>query len=351
MISHETITQLDPHDMRGKIRGFSEQVQEAVAIGMKLQPVTSSRNIANIVLAGMGGSAIGGDLLRTYASSQLRVPFIVNRHYRLPSFVSRNSLVIVSSYSGNTEETLQAYEQAVQQKARILCIASGGEVAARARDRKDELIVIPGGLQPRAALGYSFFPLLFALERMGFIRVEENEVYETITVLKTLAAEAVDISEENLPFSVAKRLHGKPVIIWSSSDLLEAVGVRWRGQLNENAKHVAYSALFPELNHNEIVGWENPIDILKQFVIVLLKDQDDHMRVIQRMTITKEVIQGVPHDIIEVTPRGESRLARMFSVIHLGDWVSFYLAMLNNVDPTPVERITYLKNELDRVQA
>ena len=348
MITKETIQKLDPQDMRGNIRGFFEQVEEAVNIGKKFKTKTHNRGITNIVLAGMGGSAIGGDLLRTYLSQKLQILFIVNRHYAMPAFVDRNSLVIISSYSGNTEETLEAYEQAVERKARVLCITSGGEVAERAKKLNHQTIFIPGGLQPRAALGYSFFPLLYAMDKMGFADLDESEVQETITVLKTMSGEAVDMSEQNFPYSIVKRMHGKPVIVWSAAGLLEAVSVRWRGQLNENAKHLAYSAVFPKLNHNEIVGWEHPAEILKHFTIVMLKDKDDHPRVVQRMAITKEVLKETPGAIIEIPPRGESRLARMFSMIHLGDWVSYYLAMLNEVDPTPVERINYLKSELER---
>jgi glucose/mannose-6-phosphate isomerase len=349
MIPQEVIHKLDPSGMYNHIRSFFEQVEEAVTIGRKFRPDTNTKRIANIVLAGMGGSAIAGDLLRTYLSAQLQVPFIVNRHYRLPSYVGRNSLVIISSYSGNTEETLEAYEQALDRNAHILCITSGGEVARKARDAKNKIIFIPGGLQPRAALGYSFVPLLYALGKMGFAQTHEHEVTETITVLKTISGEAIDKTDRNFPFSIAKRLLGKAVIVWSSSDLLEAVSVRWRGQINENAKHCAYSSLLPELNHNEIVGWENPGDIMKRFAVVVLKDRDDHKRVVQRIAITGELLKNIPDAYIEIHPRGETRLARMFSTIHIGDWISFYLAMLNEVDPTPVERINYLKNELERV--
>lgn len=348
MISQENISKLDPQNMRGHIRTFYEQVEEAVAIGKKFQPPADSKHISNIVLAGMGGSAIGGDLLKTYLSKQLRIPFIVNRHYSLPVFVDNRSLVIISSYSGNTEETLEAYAQATKRTARILCITSGGEVAKRAKEQKHKTIFIPGGLQPRAALGYSFFPLLYAMEKMGIAKIDENEVKETIAVLKTLSGEAVDMTEMNLPYSIAKRLHGKPVVLWSSSDLLEPVGVRWQGQINENAKQIAYSSRFPELNHNEIVGWENPSEVLKHFIVVMLNDREDHPRVVQRVAITKDVLGDIPDSLIDVAPRGESRLARIFSAIHLGDWMSFYLAMLNEADPTPVERINYLKSELER---
>jgi glucose/mannose-6-phosphate isomerase len=350
ILSQETYNKLDPSDMRGTIRGFFEQVEEAVVIGQKSKIPTTGKNVTNIVLAGMGGSAIGADLLRTYLSKQLRVPFFVNRHYKLPSFVDKNSLVIISSYSGNTEETLEAYEDAITRKANVLCISSGGEVSKKAKDLNHPFILIPGGLQPRAALGYSFFPLLYAIEKMGFIEIDDEEVNETITVLKTLSGEAIDISEKNLPYSFAKQLYNSIVVIWSSSDLLEAVSARWRGQMNENAKNMAYSSNFPELNHNEIVGWENPESLLRSIAIVVLRDPDDHPRVQQRISITKDILKNIPHSFIEINPRGQSRLARMFSTIHLGDWISFYLAILNEMDPTPVERIGYLKNELDRVR-
>ncbi len=350
MITPDLIRKLDPQDMRGKIRGFFEQVQEAVAIGKNFEPGREAKGISNIVLAGMGGSAIGGDLLKTYLGGDLKIPFAVNRHYRLPSYVDANSLVIVSSYSGYTEETLEAYNRAVEQKAAVLCITSGGEVAKRAKEHKHPVIFIPGGLQPRAALGYAFFPLLYAMERMGFVDGRETEVEETIVVLKTIAGEALDITEQNLPYRVASALRGKVVIVWSSSDLLQPVGLRWACQIEENGKQLSYANSFPELNHNEIVGWVNPADVMKRFGIVLLRDPDDHPRVLQRMAITTEVLANTPDSILELSPRGQSRLARMFSLIHTGDWVSYFLAMLNGVDPTPVDRIGYLKDRLERTR-
>jgi glucose/mannose-6-phosphate isomerase len=346
MLTTEIIQKLDPQDMRGTIRSFHEQVEEAAAIGRKFTAPGNSKSVANIVLAGMGGSAIGGDLLRAYLGMQLAVPFSVSRHYVPPPYLGRDTLFIVSSYSGNTEETLAAYEQAVARNARVLCITSGGEVAERAKKLGHPVIFIPGGLQPRAALGYSFFPLLFAMGAMGFARVDDNEITETITVLKTIAGESLDSTDSNQAYAVARQLHGKIPVIWSSSDLLEPVNLRWRGQINENAKQLAWSGWLPELNHNEIVGWQNPDDMLQRMAIVLLKDREDNARVVQRMAITKDLLKNQPGAFIEIGTRGESRLARMFSVVHRGDWVSFHLAMLNGVDPTPVERINHLKNQL-----
>jgi glucose/mannose-6-phosphate isomerase len=350
MITHEIMKQIDPSDMKGYIRNFFQQVQEGIGIGKKLRLDIRAKGVANIVLAGMGGSAIGGDLLRTYLTPGLKIPFIVNRHYRLPTFVDRNSLVIISSYSGNTEETLEAYQEAIDRKAKILCISSGGEVASTAREQKHDLITIQGGLQPRAALGYSFFPLLYAMGIMGFTEVLEKEVEETVVLLKTISGESLDTTDNNLPMQIANKLHAKVTIVWTSSDLLHPVGLRWVCQIEENAKQLAYATSFPELNHNEIVGWVHPEDALNHFAIVLLKDSDDHTRVLQRMAVTKELLKDTHAGFLDIVPRGTGRLARMFSLIHTGDWVSFYLAMLNRVDPTPVTRIDHLKIQLGRTK-
>jgi glucose/mannose-6-phosphate isomerase len=348
MITPEIIKKYDPSDMKGHIRNFFQQAQEGIAIGRGQSVGLRAQGVENIVLAGMGGSAIGGDLLKTYLSPVLQVPFNVNRHYSLPAYVDRNSLVIISSYSGNTEETLEAYREAVDRKAKILCISSGGEVVATARMLNHDLITIPGGLQPRAALGYSFFPLLYAFGKMGFAEIPEQEVEETVTLLKTISGESLDITNDNLTFRIAQNIYGKIAVVWTSSELLQPVGLRWACQIEENAKHLAYANSFPELNHNEIVGWVNPEDAMKHFAIVMLKDSDDHTRVIQRMAITKELVKNIPAGILEIVPRGTGRLARMFSLVHTGDWVSYHLAMLNRVDPTPVERIAHLKEQLGR---
>jgi glucose/mannose-6-phosphate isomerase len=300
-------------------------------------------------LTGLGGSAISGDLLRSYLSRELTVPFLVNRQYQLPSFVDRNTLVIVSSYSGNTEETIAAHADAVRRRARVLCISSGGRISDTARRRRTPLITIPGGLPPRAALGYSFFPLLISLSRLGFIKDRTRDIRETQQLLERKAAEYSVVDETlNPALRYAGLLAGKIGVLYASSDLLEPVVTRWKGQINENAKSLAFGNLLPEMNHNEIVGWKALRDAMRQMQIVFLRDRDDNPRVQRRIEITHELLRERTPHITEVWSEGTSRLARLFSLIHMGDWLSVYLAVLHREDPTPVAAIDHLKEALAR---
>ena len=346
-MTNEQVSLADPSGMRSLILNFPRQVEEAASIGEASGIRFSVSSIRNIVVSGLGGSAIGGDLLRSYLAGECKVPIAVSRHYFLPAYVGAQSLVIVSSYSGNTEETISSHNDAMKRKAKILCITSGGKVMAAAKRKKQPLIEIPGGLPPRAALGYSFFPTLISLSKLGFIKPKKKEINETIVLLKEKAKLYSDLSlSGNTALRIAERLHGKLPVIYSSADRFDTVNVRWRGQISENAKMLAYGHVFPELNHNEIVGWEVVKEVMAKIHVVLLRDTEDHPRVQLRMNITKEIIRGLADGITEVQSEGKSLLTRLFSLIYLGDWVSFYLAVLNSVDPTPVKKIDFLKNEL-----
>jgi glucose/mannose-6-phosphate isomerase len=349
-MTSEHIAQYDPSNMRRLIADFPKQAEEASAIGEAARIKLSAASVRNIVVSGLGGSAIGGDLLRSYLAGEIKVPIAVNRHYFLPQYVNDKSLVIISSYSGNTEETISSLNDAAKRKAKILCITSGGAVKKFAERKKYPFIEIPGGLPPRAALGYSFFPTLSALSKFGLIRSKKKEIKETIALLQEKSAMYSDNAGENNPaLKLAMQLHGKLPVIYSSADRFDTVSVRWRGQFAENAKMLSYGNVFPELNHNEIVGWEVQKDVMKKIHVVILRDREDYARVQRRMEITKNIIGEFADGITEIHSEGKSLLARMFSLLHLGDWASFYLAMLNNVDPTPVKKIDFLKNELSKV--
>jgi len=348
----ERIAQYDPSGMRSLILGFPRQVEEAVAIGNAAAVNVPISKINNIVVSGLGGSAIGGDLLRSYLAGEIGVPIAVSRNYSLPAYVGERSLVIISSYSGNTEETIASHHDAVKRKAKVLCITSGGAVKQFAAKKKHPVIEIPGGLPPRAALGYSFFPTLIVLSKLGFFRSKKKEIDETIALLKEKARSYGDIgSQNNLALQIAERVYGKLPVVYSSVDRFDTVNVRWRGQFSENAKTLAYGHVFPELNHNEIVGWEVLKDSMKKIHVVILRDREDNPRIQLRMDITKGIIRDFADGITEVHSEGKSLLARVFSLLCLGDWVSFYLAILNGVDPTPVKKIDLLKNELAKVPA
>ncbi len=346
----EDIKRLDPAGMYKCIADFPAQVEEAYAIGKAAKVPKFPRSITSILVTGLGGSAIGGDLLRAYLGDEIKVPITVNRHYNLPKFVDGRTLVIASSYSGNTEETIAALKEALRRKARVLCISTGGQFTELARRHKLPCIKTVGGLQPRAALGFSFFPLLIALAKGGFIRPKDKDIKETISLLKTKAAAYGNVtSSSNAPLQLANSIKGRLPIIYSSSERLDAVNLRWRGQIEENAKQLAYGNLLPEMNHNELVGWNMLKEVLSQTFVVFLKDKADHPRVSVREEITKSIVAQYASGVHEVWSEGASLLARMFSLIQFGDWMSFYLAILNNQDPTPVKVIDHLKNELAKV--
>ncbi|MGB2867231.1 MAG: bifunctional phosphoglucose/phosphomannose isomerase [Bacteroidota bacterium] len=348
----EDIRRLDPKGMYQWIKDFPVQVERAVQIGKVAKVKLNTKGIEAIVLTGLGGSAIGGDLIRSYLSGELSIPFLVNRHYVLPEFVGKRTLVIVSSYSGNTEETIAAHRDAVRRKAKVLCISTGGETKKLAMKYKQPWIEIPPGLSPRAALGYSFFPLLIALSKLGFIKSQEKAIKETITLLKQKSIVYGNVDAlENTPLQLAQQLKGRLPIIYSPTEHFDAINLRWRGQMAENAKQLSYGHVLPEMNHNELVGWKVLTDLMKNCHVIFLKDKGTHKRVAIREGITKQIVARYAADVTEVWSEGTSLLARMFSVVHFGDWVSYYLAILNNQDPEPVEVINYLKSELAKVKS
>lgn len=347
----DEINRTDPKGMHTWIADFSKQAEDAVRIGKKAKVKLNAKGIRNIVLTGLGGSAIGGDLLRSYLADELQIPFSVNRHYLLPEFVGKDTLVIVSSYSGNTEETISAHKDATKRKAKILCISTGGETAALAAKFKQPWIQIPAGLSPRAALGYSFFPLLVMFSRLRFIKTKEKDIRETIELLKNKSSlYGNPDSPENAPLRLAEQLKGMLPIVYAPAQHLDTVSLRWRGQFAENSKQLSSNHVLPEMNHNELVGWKVLPDLLKRVHVIFLKDSGTHTRVAVREEITKQVVSRYAGAVTEVVSEGNSLLARVFSLIHFGDWVSLYLAILNNEDPEPVEVINYLKSELAKVR-
>ncbi len=350
-MTHEDIKRIDPRGMATWIAEFPKQVETAVRIGKEASVKLNVQGVQNIVLTGLGGSAIGGDLLRSYLADELKVPFIVNRHYLLPSFVGKNTLVIVSSYSGNTEETISAHNDAIKRKARVLCISTGGETAKMAKKCKQPWIQILPGLSPRAALGYSFFPLLIVLGKLGLIKSKDKDIKETLLLLKSKSAlYSNPESPENTPLKLAEQLKGRLPVIYSPAEHLDAINVRWRGQIAENAKQLSSGHVLPEMNHNELVGWKVLTDIMKHMHVLFLKDKGTHKRVAIRGEITKQVVSQYAGAVTEISSEGNSLLARMFSLIHFGDWVTLYLAILNNEDPEPVKVIDFLKGELAKVK-
>ena len=318
---------LDSQNILQVIQDFPKQCREALSLP---QGISVSEGISNIVVIGMGGSAMGGDLLKIYLGNT-NIPVYVNRDYKVPNFVDENTLVFAVSYSGNTEETLTALADAKEKNAKIVGITSGGKLA----DECEKVIKIPSGLQPRAALGYLFFPMLGILHNSDIIRVKNDELNEVMGILKQ-TDKFNDAGE-----ALAKKLKEKIPIIYAS-EALGTVALRWKTQINENAKMPAFYNVFSEMNHNEIAGYKG---MDRKFIAVLIRDKYDNERIKKRMDICKDIME-ITADVEEVQTQGEGLLARMFSAIYLGDFVSYYLAMWNRVDPSPVEIIEEMKRKI-----
>jgi len=343
------IAALDKSGMYDRIFKFPEQLEEASQIGAGLSPdMEYYKDIDNIVLVGMGGSAIGGDLVKSYLSDSLKVPFIICRNYHLPAFVNEKSLVIGSSYSGNTEETISALNAGIEKNAKIFCLTTGGKVGRIAKEKGYLTAQLPTGYQPRAALGFSVVPLLYFLAKTGFIADPSNDIAEVIAGLKAYRQqyEIENVTEKNPAKLLAQKLYNKIPIIYTGPELTDTVGTRWKGQFCENAESLAFNNQFPEFNHNELVGW-NKIDSYRDnLIVVYLRDTEDFEQVAKRMSIVEEIINDNGVEIVNIYSQGDFRLGRIFSLIQIGDFASFYLAILNEVDPTPVKFIDMLKEKL-----
>lgn len=344
--SLEVIAGFDKSDMFSIIRGFPEQWQGARDIGRKFSLPAGYGKLDKIVVTGLGGSAMGGDILRSYLNERMGIPIFVNRNYTLPGFVDENTLLLVVSYSGNTEETLSAYRKGVDLAAKVVAVTSGGKLKTLCEAKGIPMVIVPPGMPPRTALGYLFLPMLIILEKLGLVEAKGEEIEETGLLLEQLSRRWGPSSpDRNLPKNLARKLFGKLPLIYGS-ELLKAVCLRWKTQINENSKSLAYPVVFPELNHNEIVGWEGTEELRRAIEIVILRDTGEQERIKKRIEITKSVLGGRPGGIEEAWSEGKSLLARVFSLIYLGDWVSFYLAILYGVDPTPVKPIELLKKRL-----
>lgn len=339
--------EMTAEQMMEYLYGLPEQF--ASSLEMDLAYVSRyKKDYRNVVVSGMGGSAIGGDILRVYAAGKAKVPVLVVRDYNIPAFVDQHTLFLAVSYSGNTEETLSAYGQAREQGASIICITTGGKLKARAEQDGYAAIEIPSGLVPRAATGYLFAPLALVLDELGIVENVGQELQETVEVLRGMRERLHPGVEagSNQARIIAEKLKNSLPIIWGTAGASEVAALRWKAQINENAKCPAYYSIFPELNHNEIVGFEVPQELLASISCIILRDKYDYERVNRRIEISKDIIKDRVKEIIEINSQGESYLARFYSLVYMGDYASVYLALEYGINPTPVKIIDYLKAQL-----
>ena len=301
-----------------------------------------------IVISGMGGSAIAGDMLIDLFCDSLEKRIYVNRGYRLPSFIGKKMLFLAISYSGNTEETLAALGEAEKRGMPIICLSSGGKLKEIAEKKKYPFVSLPLGFEPRAAF-YSIFTLLIrTLEEIRFIPSLSAQFREAAEELKKLKNDlgSQKPEKENELKKIAQQIKGKIPVIFSSNLLTGACGLRLKNQLNENSKLVALLSLFPEIDHNEIVGFAGLEKNGNPFSVIILRDPEESGRLKKRIEITKKALKPAFEDIIELFPKGNTKLSRFFSFVFMADLLSVYVAILNGVNPSPVDAISRLKMEL-----
>jgi glucose/mannose-6-phosphate isomerase len=338
---------LDPANMLDEIRGLPEQLESAWELGLA-QPNPSAEAVDRVIIAGMGGSAIGADLVAAYLAPQCRVPIFVHRDYDLPAWATgENTLVIASSHSGNTEETLSAAHAAAQRGCQVLAISTGGKLAEWANSLGFLHWRFEHAGQPRAAVGYSFGLLLAAFTRLGRATEPGAELEDCLQAMRSQRAEldAQVPDTRNLAKRLAGQLIGRYVTVMGS-DLLAPVARRWKGQLSEVAKAWAQFEFLPEADHNTLAGIVNPEPRLNELVVLFLQSPSDHPRNRLRSELTRKIfmLQGIATDFVNA--RGASRLAHLWTALQLGDYIAYYLAMAYQVDPTPVEMIESLKQEM-----
>lgn len=328
--------------MKSLVEAFPTHLTEAMSIGRAAQLHPSNRQFRNIVISGLGGSGIGGKIVSQIVSELSPLPILCFNDYVLPQFVDQHSLVIISSYSGDTEETVAAMHEAAAKGAEIACVTSGGKIAAYAQAHQLNHIIIPGGNPPRSMFGYSSVQLFFLLAHYGIIdRSFEQQVEASVRVIEenisTIRSEAA---------AIAKQIVDRIPIMYSEASY-EGLAIRWRQQINENSKMLCWHHVFPEMNHNELVGWTGGDN---RVAVMIIRNADDHARSQLRMDLCKKLMEEKCDTVVEVWSKGQSRIERTMYLNHLGDWLSIELAELRNEDAVAIPAIIFLKNELSKVQ-
>jgi glucose/mannose-6-phosphate isomerase len=342
-----TYAKFDPEDMGKRIRELPEVILDAWAAAGKFELPEDYKNIDKVLILGMGGSAIGGDLVRRLLLHEAAAPITVLREYNLPAWVDEKTLVVASSYSGGTEETLSAFGQALETPAKKLVMTTGGKLLETAKENDIPAFVFSYTAQPRAAVAWGIFPLLNFLVRLGIAGDKSAEVAEAATVTEQFARKIAPDKpmKNNQAKDLAYKFYGRIPVVYGA-DIAAEVAYRWQTQLNENSKQWAFAQALPELNHNAVVGYQFPGDVVPRMQVVMLRSNHIYARNLKRYQITSELLTRAGARITFTDGRGISPLAQMMSLILMGDYTSYYLAILNQIDPTPVEVISYLKERL-----
>lgn len=346
-----TIKKIDQLGMLSHVDAFPQQITDTIDIFKNIQ-IFKLIKVDNVIISGMGGSGIAGEIVAELFRDKIDVPVYVNREYDLPKWAKKDTLTIFLSYSGNTEETLSAFKLASQRKCTSLCITSGGKLKEFAEKRGVTVVNIPGGLQPRAAIAYLLFSLIFVLQKTGVLTHQiEADVAESISIAQEVVRENSLSVEESLNLSkqIARQLLGSIPQIYGWG-IYSPIATRWQYQFNENSKIIARADVIPESNHNDIVGWGCNPEASQYFSCLLFRDRAmETIYLAKRIDFMKSVFNDTVRVVIDVTAKGHSALAKMVSLLLVGDYVSCYLAVLRQIDPTPVDVITELKQKLQKI--
>lgn len=327
--------------MKKLVEAFPTHLREALEIGRAAKFNITGKKIDNIVISGLGGSGIGGKIVSQLVAEKISLPIVCTNDYVLPEFVSKNTLVIISSYSGDTEETVAAMKEAVEKGAEIACVTSGGKIGAFAKENNLNHILIPGGNPPRSMFGYSSVQIFFVLKAYGFIdNYFEAQIENSISLIEN-DIDNIRSTSKKMADAIVKRI---PILY--SEAMYEGVAIRWRQQINENSKMLCWHHIFPEMNHNELVGWTGGDN---RVAVIIIRNEDDHKRSQLRMELCKKLMGEKCDTIIEAWSKGNNRIERSMYLIHLGDWLSIDLAELKNEDAVAIPAIIFLKNELSKV--
>lgn len=338
----EMISKLDPADQFKVLTDSYQQVEYAWNNDFDVSSINTAK-IKNIILTGLGGSAIGGELLQNYLRTELNYPYTVNRNYELPLYANEESLVIASSYSGNTEETISALNQAIEKKCQIVCVSTGGKIEEIAKKNQIPFGKLLAGYQPRFALWINFFTLLKTVHSLKLVTSQTDNVQQAIGLLKR---KGIEYSKPtNTAIEIAEKLLGYVPLVYAVSDFTSSVGTRWKGQFNENSKQHAFYGYLPELDHNEILGWEGYKPTMN-FKLINILDEDYHPQVKKRFELTSEMVKKAGAEIIDIKSDESNTKLRLVDLIYLGDWATYYYAVMRGFDPTTIVSINYLKAHL-----
>jgi len=326
--------------MNDLVAAFPAQLVKAqeIATAQKLQPAKAP--IKKVFISGLGGSGIGGTIVKELAEGTCPVPVVINKDYFAPAFIGPDTLCIICSYSGNTEETVSVLEKVTEKGAQVVCITSGGKIASMAAEHGHSLVMIPGGMPPRSCIGYSMVQILQVMSHFGLMEQVSQHIDAARHLIEKEQQSILQQAEE-----IAQKLMGKTPVIYSLGNT-EGVSVRFRQQLNENSKMLCWHHVIPEMNHNELVGWAGG-DASK--CVVVWRYPFDYYRSVKRLEICKEVFSRYTAHFIEIEAKGNHPVECAFYAIHLGDWISCKLADLKGVDAMDIKVIDHLKGALDKV--